>query len=83
MNWPALAAICSIFTALVTMLGVAYTYGALTTTVKDQAGRLEQHSARLDKQAETINDHDVKIGRINEWKDGLKLGAALHHKEQP
>lgn len=82
MNWSAIAAIVSLLGLIATIIGVAYTSGRLSQRVEENGDQVKIHAARLDDHAERIGGHDVKIGRLEEWKSGLNTGARLSKEAQ-
>lgn len=77
MNWAALAAMASLLGVLATIIGVAYTSGKLTQRISDNDDQIKIHARRLDDHAERLGLQDVKIGKIEEWKSGVRLGVHI------
>ena len=89
LNYAALAAIGSLLAVIAVVLGAAFTHGQLTQRVSnteekvaDHAVKLERHDEKFERQDQTLGDHSVKIGRLQEWKEGFSAGARLG-KETP
>lgn len=84
MNWAAFAAITSGLGIVASLLTAAFVYGKLTQRQNDQSGRIdkvegvqEKHAERFDVHSERIGEHDVKIGKIEEWKSGFSTGVKV------
>ncbi len=71
------AALASCFGILVTIVGVAYVSGRLTQQIAENRKLVDEHDRTLAEHGERLSDHDVKIGRLHEWKSGFNAGAAV------
>jgi hypothetical protein len=87
-NWAALAAIGSLFAIVATVIAASYTHGKLTQRVdsnEKQIGaivgdaeiKFNKVFARFEHHDERIGEHDVKIGKIEEWKSGFSTGVKV------
>jgi hypothetical protein len=77
LNWIAFAAIAAVFGPIASIAVGAFVYGKLTQAVTDNKAKTEEHGGILVKHAERLGDHEVKIGKIEEWKAGIKIGARI------
>jgi hypothetical protein len=82
MNWSLIAALFSLFGVIATIVGVAYTSGQFSQRVHASEEQNKLHAIRLDEHAKQLSSHDVKLGRIEEWKSGLSTGARLSKEAQ-
>jgi hypothetical protein len=76
-NWAALAAIGSFCGLLVTILAVVYTSGQFTQQLRDSRKDIDSHTTTLLDHAARIGAHDVDLGKLHEWKNGIALGARI------
>lgn len=81
MNWAAIAAGFALLTFLSTLCVGAYVYGKLTQQTSDNSKRLDTQAGMLEGHAERIGIHDVKIGRLEQWKDGFNAGSRVAARE--
>jgi len=77
MNWAAISAIVSAITLLLVAVGGGVMWGTLTEKVKGHTLRLNSHGAELATVDRRLNDHDVEIGRLKEWKEGYNAAARV------
>jgi hypothetical protein len=75
MNWSAVAAIASICGVLGTLGVGIFIYGKMAQKVEDTQASVKAQGVRLDTHDGRLNDHDVSLGRLHEWKDGFNAGA--------
>lgn len=75
MTWPAIAICFSAFSAVVTVVGAAYTYGALTTKVGVNSEKLGSHSTQLGVLSTRMGDVEIHTARLEEWRDGFRAGT--------
>lgn len=81
-NWAAVAAAGSIFGVLATIIGVAFTSGRLTEKLGEHKVKLDEHAEAIKAHGETLTDHEVQLGRLNEWKDGYNAAARVSGQPQ-
>lgn len=77
MNWEMVAAVCSVLGILTTIVCVAFISGKLTQQISDNRKMLEEHDKTLIDHADRLSEHDVKLGRLQEWKDGYNAAARI------
>jgi hypothetical protein len=81
-NWAAIAAICSLLGALVTIASIAFVAGRLREKQEEHGERIGEHAELLKSHASTLTDHEVQLGRLNEWKDGYNAAARVTGQPQ-
>jgi hypothetical protein len=81
-NWAAVAAVCSLLGVFATLIGVAFTSGRLTEKLGEASKRIDGHDETLRAHGETLTDHEVHLGRFNEWKDGYNAAARVTGQPQ-
>lgn len=62
---------------IVAALVAVFTYGRLTQRVDQGEKRLDKHDTRFEKVDDKLEEHGEKIGKIEEWKAGIKIGARI------
>jgi hypothetical protein len=77
MNWAELAAIVSLITLVIVLIGGGVLWGSLTEKVAGQTKRLDGHKAELSAIDAKVNAHDVQIGKLEEWKSGFNAAARV------
>ncbi len=77
MNWAALAAFGSLFSVVAVVVGGAFVYGKLTQQVVDNRDKTAEHATTLGAHGERITAQEIKVGKIEEWKAGIRIGARL------
>jgi hypothetical protein len=77
MNWAALAAVMSGIGVLASFGLAAFVYGKLTQQVTDNKEKTSEHALTLKEHAEKLEDHGGKISRLQEWKNGVSIGAKI------
>ena len=76
-NWAAVSAIISAIT-LIGVVGVGgIMWGSLTEKVSGLVRRSDSHKAEIAVIDERLNSHDVKLGRLEEWKSGYNAAARV------
>jgi len=81
MVWEAIAALAALATLLVTVVAWAHTNGKLTQKVEDNRKDTEAHAERLDDIDQRLNSNDVKIAKLEAWKDGYNAAVAARAHE--
>ncbi len=81
-NWAEVAAVCSLLGVFATIIGVAFTSGRLTEKLGEADKRINWHDETLKAYGETLTDHEVQLGRLNEWKDGYNAAARVSGQPQ-
>ena len=77
MNWAAISAIISAIT-LIGVVGVGGTmWGSLTEKVSGLSRRADSHKSELGEHTAKLNQHDVQLGRLEEWKSGYNAAARI------
>ena len=77
LDWAAVSAGVSILTLVGTVGVGGMMWGKLTERVGGQTKRLDMHQEQLADNSAKIAGHDVKIGRLEEWKEGYNAAAAM------
>lgn len=77
MNWAAVGAVVSVITLLLLLIGGGVMWGKFTERVDGQSKRLDSHKAAIAVIEERLNDVDVQVGRLQEWKDGFNAAARV------
>ena len=77
MNWAAVSAVISAITLLLVAVGGGVMWGTLTEKVAGQTKRLDSHKQELGAIDARLNNHDVQIGRLEEWKSGYNAAARV------
>jgi hypothetical protein len=75
MNWAAVSAIISAIT-LIGVCGVGgIMWGSLTERVSGLSKRADGHKIEIAEHAQHLSQHDVQLGRLEEWKAGYNAAA--------
>lgn len=82
MNWSAIAAVCSLFGVVATIVGVAFTSGRLTEKIRENKEKVDGHGVLLVEHGSRLNDHDVELAKLNEWKNGYNAAARVSGKQE-
>jgi len=77
MNWAAVSAVISGITLLLVAVGGGVMWGTLTEKVAGQTKRLDGHKLEIARVELRLNDHDVQIGKLEEWKSGYNAAARV------
>lgn len=77
MNWAAISAIISAVTLLTVAIGGGVMWGTLTEKVAGLTKRADGHKTEIASLDQRVNNHDVQIGRLQEWKDGYNAAARV------
>jgi hypothetical protein len=77
MNWAAVAAVISAITLLVLLLGGAVLWGKITERVDGLVLRANSHKQEIAAVTLRTNEHDVRIGKLEEWKSGFNAAARI------
>lgn len=77
MNWAAVSAVISGITLLLVAVGGGVMWGTLTEKVSGLSKRADSHKAEIGAIDARLNNHDVQIGRLQEWKDGYNAAARV------
>jgi hypothetical protein len=75
MHWDAIAAACSMFGILATIIGVAYTSGRMTEKLRESREKIEEHSIALKEHAGRLDEHALSIDRLQQWREGFNAAA--------
>jgi hypothetical protein len=77
MNWAAVSAIISAIT-LIGVVGIGgIMWGKMSEQVAGQTKRLDSHKIELADHATHLSQHDVQLGRLEEWKAGYNAAARI------
>jgi hypothetical protein len=77
MNWAAVSAIISALT-LIGVVGVGgVMWGSLTEKVSGLSKRADGHKVEIAEHALHLSQHDVQLGRLEEWKSGYNAAARI------
>ena len=88
MNWTIVAACVSALSFLASVIGAAITHGRLTERVDGNGKRIAEVKEEVDKRIDKVevrtdtlevraNTHGEKIGRLEEWKQGVNVGVTV------
>lgn len=83
MNWAAVAAIASLIGVLVTIVVGAYNSGQVTQKLDNNIADTRAHAERLDDHGERIGGLDVKVGKLEEWKEGYNAASRVSVSRDP
>lgn len=75
------AAFGSILGIATTVICVSFWSGKMTQQIADNKVMLLEHDVTLQAHAEKLSDHDVELGKLNEWKNGYNAAAAVAHRK--
>ena len=76
-DWSAVSAIVSGLTLVGTVGVGGVMWGSLTEKVSGQTKRLDDHKLTLAKHDTHLSEHDVQLGRLEEWKQGYNAAAQI------
>ena len=77
MNWEAATALISAVTLLLVLVGGGVLWGTLTEKVTGHTKRLDSHKAEIGVIDGRLNNHDVEIAKLVEWKNGYNAAALV------
>jgi len=77
MNWSALSAIISGVTLFGTVGMGGIMWGSLTERVKNLTTSHEDNRTSLADHEQRLKDAEVKVGRLQEWKEGYNAAAQV------
>jgi hypothetical protein len=77
-----IAALCSLAGIWVISNRVAFISGELSQKIQANTNGLEVHTETIREQGDRLNVAEVKIGRIEGWKDGFEAAARIKATSQ-
>lgn len=75
MNWEMVTAVLAILGIATTICSVAFISGRLTQQISDSRREIESHGDMLESHAKILNEHEVELAKLNEWKSGYNAAA--------
>ncbi len=76
MNWTAIIGGIAV---LIQILGFAWLGGSENRRGRDNSLRLDQQGASLEDHRTRLDGHDVRLERIDAWRDGYNAGRGKVH----
>lgn len=83
MNWGIVAAGCSLFGVVCTLLMGAYNSGKFTERLNNNDKRADKHERRLDGHDQAIGELDVKVGQFDKWTEGYNAASRVSVSREP
>jgi hypothetical protein len=77
MNWAAISAIASVITVLIVLAGGGAMWGTMTERVSGLTDRVEGNQTDIAQIGVRLTQHDVQLGRLEEWKSGYNAAARV------
>lgn len=77
MTWEAITAIAAILGIPTTIGSVAFFAGRLTQQISDNRVRLAEQSLRIDKHDERLDEHEIELTKLKEWRNGYNAAASM------
>lgn len=77
MNWDAIAALGSIGTAVFVVAAAFITHGRYSKTVEEHTEKLSEHQKLLGLHGDKLNEHEVELARVDEWRKGFSAAANI------
>lgn len=77
MNWGAISVGISALTLLATVIAASYTHGKLTQRVEQNSADISDISEIQADHGKRLNEHDVALGRLKEWKEGFNAASRV------
>jgi len=68
-------AVLAILGIVTTVCSVAFISGRLTQQISDSRKELGEHGELLNSHARILNEHEVELAKLNEWKNGYNAAA--------
>ena len=65
---------------IVSIITCIFFAGVLYSNQNNHSKRLDEHSEQIDDDRKTLNEHAVKIGMLESWKEGYAAARSMYDR---